>query len=454
GTNEDAFAWARLAHEVVGTPHVYAQFGDGVGGGLMAENPATIDDAANAATVVLLCGDLKEELPVLYLRLRGAAEKKRTRIVEFAPKQSGLTPYAWKHVGYEPGSQAASVEATLADAAVAAQLAKGPVVIVVGKANLAESSAAHMAALAALRAAVPEAKILTANRRGNVAGALRMGMRTGDGGLDTRLILKAAAEGKIECLVLVGADPLADCPDTDLARRGLAGARRIIAVDTFLNSSSQRADVVLAACAYGEKAGTHTNLEGRVTALARAVTPAGTSRADWMIAAELALALGTDLGYASVDDITAHIAATVPGFEHVTADAVAGDGVLAGPPTDMALATPAAAAVPERNAYEFRLVVNRVLYDQAVGTAKSPSLAHLARTAAVHLHPLDLERVGTTDGRSVKLSGSRTSVVFTAVADTSVLRGTAWVPFNQSGPDVGELIDCFAPVNDVRIETI
>ena len=138
GTNEDAFAWARLAHEVIGTPHVYAQFGDGVGGGLMADNPATIDDAANAATVVLLCGDLKEELPVLHLRLRGSAEKKRTRIIEFSPKQTGLTPYAWKHVGFEPGTQAASVEATLADAAVAAQLAKGPVVIVVGKANLAE----------------------------------------------------------------------------------------------------------------------------------------------------------------------------------------------------------------------------------------------------------------------------------------------------------------------------
>mgnify|MGYP003344949142 FL=1 len=334
------------------------------------------------------------------------------------------------------------------------QLAKGPVVIVVGKANLAESGAAQMAAFAALRAAAPNAKVLTANRRGNVAGALRMGMRTGANGLDTRLILKAAAEGKIECLVLVGADPLADCPDTDLARRGLAGARRIIAVDTFLTSSSQKADVVFAASAHGEKAGTHTNLEGRVTALARAVTPAGTSRADWMIASELAMALGTDLGYSTVDDITTHIAATVPGFEHVTPAAVAGDGVLAGAPTDMALATPATAPLPERNAYEFRLVVSRVLYDQAVGTAKSPSLAHLARPSQVHLHPLDLERVGTTDGRSVKLSGARTSVVFTAVADPSVLRGTAWVPFNQSGPDVGELIDCFAPVNDVRIETL
>jgi len=110
--------------------------------------------------------------------------------------------------------------------------------------------------------------------------------------------------------------------------------------------------------------------------------------------------------------------------------------------------------VPERNAYDFRLVVSRTLYDQATGTANSPSLAHLAPHSAVHLHPLDIERVGTTEGTEVKVSSTRTSVVFGVVADASVLRGTAWVPFNQSGPNVGELIDCFAAVNDVRIENL
>ena len=68
--------------------------------------------------------------------------------------------------------------------------------------------------------------------------------------------------------------------------------------------------------------------------------------------------------------------------------------------------------------------------------------------------PLDLERVGTTEGREVKVSSNRTSVVFRVAADPAVLRGTAWVPFNQPGPNVGELIDCFAAVNDVRIETL
>ena len=47
-------------------------------------------------------------------------------------------------------------------------------------------------------------------------------------------IADAAAAGKIECLVLLGCDPLADFPDTDLARRMMAGAPRIIAIDTFL----------------------------------------------------------------------------------------------------------------------------------------------------------------------------------------------------------------------------
>ena len=39
-------------------------------------------------------------------------------------------------------------------------------------------------------------------------------------GLDTAGILRAAADGKIDTLVLLGADPLADFPDRDLAERG------------------------------------------------------------------------------------------------------------------------------------------------------------------------------------------------------------------------------------------
>ena len=107
-------------------------------------------------------------------------------------------------------------------------------------------------------------------------------------GLDAAGILDAAAAGRIGCLVLLGSDPLADFPDRDLARRALAGAGRVIALDAFLTESSRQADVVLAVAAFGEKSGTTTNLEGRVSPLTQKVTAVGTSMEDWMVAVELA----------------------------------------------------------------------------------------------------------------------------------------------------------------------
>jgi formylmethanofuran dehydrogenase subunit D len=80
-------------------------------------------------------------------------------------------------------------------------------------------------------------------------------------------------------------------------------------------------------------------------------------------------------------------------------------------------------------------------------------IAHLTTPSSIHLHPLDVERVGATDGADVKVTSKRASLVMKVVADDSVVRGSAWVPFNQPGPNIGELIDATQPVTDVRVET-
>jgi predicted molibdopterin-dependent oxidoreductase YjgC len=233
----------------------------------------------------------------------------------------------------------------------------------------------------------------------------------------------------------------------------IAGSPRVIAIDTFLTKSNASADVVLAAAAYGEKSGTTTNIEGRVNTLSAPVTPRGTSRADWMIAAELADALGGDLGVSSVEELTDAIAAHVAGFQGATIDAlrVARDGIVC--KGSLPAVTASVQTIDARNSYDYRLVVSRKLYDNAVTTAMSPSLAHLAPGSALHLHPLDIERVGSTNGADVKVTSKRASMVFKVVADDTVVRGSAWVPFNQPGPSVGELIDAADAVTDVRVES-
>jgi NADH-quinone oxidoreductase subunit G len=461
GSNEDAFAWAQLA-DAIGTPMRDAQLADGLPAGILGFPRATIDEAANAATIVLLGPDLKEELPVLYLRLRDAAEKRRSRILEFSVLDTGLTPYAWKRVRHEPGQQADSVRAVLANDEIATQLASGPVVVVVGRGNLAEDPSATMAAVHALLDGVPQATVLPALRRGNVVGALSVGLAPATAQHDGRAILEAAAAGRVGLLVLLGADPINDCPDGDLARRALAGARRVISVDTLPCESTKLADVVLAAAAYGEKAGTTTNLEGRVTTLAEKVSVTGSARPDWMIAIELGSMIGDHsfasdhplAGVTSVSEVTDVIAASVPGFAAITTSglAAASDGIVAGPPAVSAGSEGVAA--PDRNSYDYRLVSSRKLYDRAVGTQMSRSLAHFAPGAAAYVHPLDLDRMGVTEGDEVRLVGIKTSIVLAIRGDDRVPRGVIWSPFNQPGGKIADIIDASADVIDLRIERI
>src|SRR4029078_11526236 len=115
-------------------------------------------------------------------------------------------------------------------------------------------------------------------------------------------------------LVIFGSDPVADFPDADLARRGIAGVRKMIAVGGFLTGTSGRADVVLPPTLAGEKTGSVTNLEGRVQRVNRKVAPEGGAMDDWRIALELALRLGTEIDLATVDEVTDEIARVAAAF--------------------------------------------------------------------------------------------------------------------------------------------
>ena len=396
GTNEDAFMWGRFA-DAVGAGMRDAQLDDGLPASVFAYPQATIDDACSAATVVVIAPDVKEELPVLFLRLRDAATKKKIRSVEVSAVETPLSALAWRTERCEPGAAPEVVASLLADQSMKDQMASGPVVVVAGRANLAESADHTMAAIDAILDAVPGATVLPVLRRGNVRGALSFGMAPADGG-DAAAILTAAAAGKIECLFLVGSDPLSDFPDAALARRALAGARYVVSLDGFLSPSSAAADVVLPAALQGEKDGTTTNLEGRITTVAQKVTARGTSRADWMVATELAEMLGHDQGVSTLADVQRLMTSAVPSFgAALTSLGDDHDGtVVQVVPTPRRRADRTAPAA--RNSYEFRVVLSRRLYDAAIGTATSPALAGLAPGARVTVNPLDLERIGVRAG--------------------------------------------------------
>jgi len=354
GTNEDAYAWARLAKGVIGTDHVDAQLGDGLPAELVLGLPgATIPDLDRAAAIVLLAPDLKEELPVLYLRVRRAAVDLGVPLVDVSALDHGLSKYAAATVRHLPGEQQGAAREVAAALAPLTEGRTGPIVVVLGRPDVATAADATVAAAGVL-AALPDARFLMALRRGNVRGALELGLAPGvlpgrvsleagadrfvaawgrvpeARGSDATGILGAAAEGRIGALVLIGADVTGDFPDRHLARAGVRGAGFVVAVDATLTEASAAADVVLPAAVWGEKSGTTTNLEGRVQRVARKVSPDGSPMPDWRIAGELALRLGTDFDLEDETELQDEIAAVAPAFAEVDSVLVrrARDGVV------------------------------------------------------------------------------------------------------------------------------
>ena len=390
-TNEDAYAWARLAKGVIGTDSVDAQLGDGLPAELVLALPrATIDEACTARVTVVLGGDLREELPVLFLRLRQAALEGATSLIELAPHATALTRYASVSLPIRPGDSPELARALTGDDGSARGLAAHPegpawpadrlerarslvatddgapegtgVVVVLGRPSVAEHADVTAEAARVLAAAWPGARFLPALRRGNVFGALDMGlapgMLPGRTTLDAGRSRFAAAWGSVPAtpgrdatgvlgalagsgdegsdrprvLVLLGSDPLTDYPDQAAAEAALGAADFVLAVTGHPSASSTRADVVLPVAVAHERGGSTTNIEGRVTRLGQKLVAPGLAWPDWMIATELAAALGADLGFTSLNDIRDEIARLAP--SHAGLDATllerpdAADGIV------------------------------------------------------------------------------------------------------------------------------
>ncbi|NNF65565.1 MAG: NADH-quinone oxidoreductase subunit NuoG, partial [Acidimicrobiia bacterium] len=305
GTNEEAFAFGKFLRTVVVTPHLDSQLADGLDPDLLVglTPRASIDDLERARTIILWGPDLKEELPVLYLRVRRAAQELGANLIIVHPRRTGLDDVAARKVTYRPGDGASVLADLMADPALAEMIADGPIVGLIGRTGLAEDDRLPEAVAAWVRD-LDGASLVPLTRRGNVYGALDMGIAPSllpgrvsiaddagraaleehwhlvpDGaGLDATGILDGLNAKTLKALVLLGSDPVRDHPDPVLARSALENAEFVVALDVFLNDSSARADVVLPVEGFAESEGTVTNLEGRVQKVNRLIPGPGQSR--------------------------------------------------------------------------------------------------------------------------------------------------------------------------------
>jgi NADH-quinone oxidoreductase subunit G len=458
-TNEEAYAFVKLLRGVIGTGNLDASLDDAPPADLLAgiEDRATIDDLERARTILVWGPDLKEELPVLHLRVRRAATKLGAKVVVVHPRATGLDPDAAHAIRYRPGEggrlleRLSAGEGDLAEARAA--LGEGPVVAIVGRTGL--SDPGGLAGAVAAFAASLGARVMPVARRGNVHGAIDMGlapdllpgrvsagdaaartalgeswgMEVGGPGIGAAEILSGMLSGDIEALIMLGSDPAADHPSREMAAKALTRCAFVLSLDIFLNDSNRGADVVLPVAAFSEVEGTVTNIEGRVQKVNRVTPSVGASRSVVEILDDIARRLGGSVGE-SPEALAKEIAAVAPAYAGVSWDALdwgeGRNGIVAEPGSvEVAPAAPGDAPVGETAIH-----LGRVLYDGGTLVTSGPSLGALAREPALHIHPDRAAALGISAGDRVRITGDAGDETLTAVIDPTLAPGTVYLPVN------------------------
>ena len=292
-------------------------------------------------------------------------------------------------------------------------------------------------------------------------------------GLSAIELFDAVHAGKIKALWIVCTNPAQSMPNANKVREALAACEFVVVQEAYAHTDTTAyADLLLPAASWGEKEGTMTNSERRITHVNAAVPPPGEARDDWRIAADFARALDDKLGqgklaqrlfpYTNAEDVfNEHRATTrgrdldISGLSYMLLDqsgpqqwplpqgSTAGkqrlyeEGIFP-TPTGRArfVATkPRAVAEAPDARYPIRLNTGR-LRDHWHGMSRTGTVARLFNHVAepqLDLHPQDMVRRGLCEGDLVKVSSRRGSFVARVTPTNAVRTGQAFMPMHWGG---------------------
>ena len=481
-TTEDAYAYAKFARVALGTNDVdfrarvhsaeeLAFLGSRVAGRFLE---VTYADLETAPAVLLAGFEPEEESPIVFLRLRKAAFKKRTAVFAIAPMVTrGLQKMRGRLIAASPGGEAGLLTA-LCDggsvstppagvdpaefqanvAAAAAALAQPGAIVMVGE-RLAGVPGALSAA--ARLADVTGARLAWVPRRAGERGALEAGATPSllpggrpvsdpdavapvalrwaatipeTPGRDTAGIVAAAAAGQLTALVVGGVDP-ADLPDPQAARAALDRASFVVSLEIRASAVTEYADVVFPVAAATEKAGTFLDWEGRSRPFDASLRDTG-RLSDFAVLNAVADALDVHLGLPDLRTARAEIDALSSGYTGSP------------PPPDVVPGIPATPGPGEA-----LLASWHELLDAGSLQDDTPYLAATAKPVRAHLSPATAGGLGVGEGDFVTVSTDRGSVTVPAYL-TPMLDAVVWLPTRSRGSEVHESLGV-APGAVVRI---
>lgn len=298
--------------------------------------------------------------------------------------------------------------------------------------------------------------------------ALPPGTIRAAGGAGAVAMFEAMERGEIKACWVICTNPVATVANRKHVVRGLETADCVIVQDAFADSETGRfADILLPGALWAEADGVQVNSDRTMTLTGKAVAPPGEALADWDIIARIARAMGYAEGFDF--DTAAEVFAEASGFGNAKTNYdIAGisHARLRGGPVQWpapeddpasrhpdrykrpgggfpVFATPDGRAVfhprpwmrPEEwpdDDFPFVLNTGRLQHQwhTLTKTGRVARLNRLNPGPFVEIAPADAERLGLSDGDSVRITSRRGVVMLPAEITTRVQPGTCFAPFH------------------------
>jgi len=123
-----------------------------------------------------------------------------------------------------------------------------------------------------------------------------------------------AEKGNLKALYVMGENPVRALSGSSRVRAALENLELLVFQDILDTETTRLAHVVLPGAAFSEKAGSFTNMEGRVQSFESAVPLPGEAKPDWEILSLLGKRMGSADSYRSIQQVRIEIASLVPGY--------------------------------------------------------------------------------------------------------------------------------------------
>ncbi len=279
-------------------------------------------------------------------------------------------------------------------------------------------------------------------------------------GLKAVEMFRAVGEGRIKAIWIMGTNPAVSMPDAGRVREALAACPFVVVSDCIADTDTGRfAHVRLPAAGWGEKDGTVTNSERRISRQRQFLPFAGEARPDWWIMAKVGRRMGWasafnyerpadiyreharltayDNGGKRVLDLRNHAAIGNPDYDAMEPWSWGDEAFAAGryPTAEgkarLVTTVQAAIANPLK---DWPLTLNTGRYrDQwhtMTRTGLSPKLARHREEPLVEIHPADCDRLGLSEGDIARVSTPQGDSLFRVQPSEGQRKGDIFTPIH------------------------